>query len=531
MNDQARWYEQGNQGERVIANQGGPQYNNNGGYQFGQNGGTQHNNFGGQQHNGSGHQFNGGRNFVNTGSGSINIQQQMRNLFDGGIKALAHRQYAEVVAVFRELLSTAESAHGFSDAEDRERGARAHAYIAIGLLNGSRPSYHSSEVIREIEGHLAQAREQGDGTFARPLADVVLAIVKEDFYDERQIPTGPPSAWELRASLAALAPTDLEDLALHLVPAEGQTWREMTTLATASGYRAHKVAGEEAPRVIAPDRRVKVIKYFTRTPDPVSPVWHRMFFGGAALLVILAVVAGDLFSLLLVVAAAWAAKKGYDRYQVYRRYLREYAAAEPKPDEAELDKWLKEDTREITRRGARKLQVRLDDDLAQSDLITPPIVVVGFPDRRLTRNGWLSMKIGRDRGLRADHYSVLVLFLTRQVVSTYRCVLEFATGELLATQETRQHHWSNITGVSSVSVPASLQEDDLANLHLVGEGGELDISLRHQFTVSIMSSEPLRVTTGFGGQSFATSGGGIAWQGNDHALTIIQGEVRARNAR
>jgi len=31
--------------------------------------------------------------------------------------------------------------------------------------------------------------------------------------------------------------------------------------------------------------------------------------------------------------------------------------------------------------------------------------------------------------------------------------------------------------------------------------------------------------------SFVSSGGKIAWRGNDYALSIIQSEVRARNAR
>jgi hypothetical protein len=31
--------------------------------------------------------------------------------------------------------------------------------------------------------------------------------------------------------------------------------------------------------------------------------------------------------------------------------------------------------------------------------------------------------------------------------------------------------------------------------------------------------------------SFVSSGGKIAWKGNDHAMSIIQSEVRARNAR
>lgn len=521
MNDQARWYEQGNQGERVIANQGGPQYNSNGGPQFTNNSGTQYNNARGQQYN-------------NTGSGSMtfNVYQHMQDLFRGGLEALKHREYAQVVARFSDFLSTAESADAAADAHgDEPRAAKAHVYIVLGLLNGARPSYHSSEVIRQVEAHLESARTQGYGTSVAAMADVVLAVVKEDFYDERGIPTGPPQAQDLRGSLAYVAPGDLEDLSAHLGAAEGQTWREMAALAASHGYATHAVAGEEGPRVIAADRRTKVIKYFTKTPDQVNPALHAMLFGGAALLVILAVVSQSLFAVVLVAGAAWVAKKGYDQYKKYQKFRKAWDAAEPKPADAELDAWLREDTADITRKGARKLQVRLDEDLALSDLITPPIVVVGVPALSDTRNGRLALRVGADGQVRANHYNVLILFLTRQVVSTYRCVLEFATGDLLA-DETRQYHWGNIVGVSSVSTPASKKIEDLANLVLVGEGQKKkDISSMHQFTVSIVNGEQLEVTTQFGGESFVSSGGKIAWKGNDHAMSIIQSEVRARNAR
>lgn len=534
MNDQARWYEQENQAERVIANQGGPQYNSDGGPQHIGNGPQYNSNGGAQFSNNGGHQFNnpgGGRMYANTGNGSINIFDQIRDLYNGGKEALKHREYPQVVKRFSEFLSTAESANAYSDEENRVRGAMAHVYIVLGLLGGSRPSYHSSEVIRQIEAHLEGARQQGYGTAAVAVANVVLAIVKEDFYDERGIPTGPPEARDLRASLADVSPEDLRDLAEHMAAAEGQTWREMAALASSHGYSAHAVVDEQGPRVIAADRRTKVVKYFTKTPDQVSPALHVTLFGGAALLVIIGIATQSLFAIVFVAGAAWVAKKGYNQYKRYQKFRKEWEAAEPKPADSELDVWLSEDTADITRKGARKLQVRVDEDLSRSDLITPPIVVVGVPTPSDTRNGRLALRVGTDGQLRANHYDVLVLFLTRQVVSTYRCVLEFSTGDLLA-DETRQYHWGNIVGVSSVSTPASRKVEDLANLVLVGEGQKKkDISSMHQFTLSIVNGEHLEVTTRFGGESFVSSGGKIAWKGNDHAMSIIQSEVRARNAR
>lgn len=114
-------------------------------------------------------------------------------------------------------------------------------------------------------------------------------------------------------------------------------------------------------------------------------------------------------------------------------------------------------------------------------------------------------------------------------------MLEFATGELLS-DETRQYHWSNIVGVSAVSIPAPRLVVDLVNLPLREDAGKeqeqvKDISLLHKFTLSAINGEKLEVTTEFGGDYFKTSGGKVAWRGNEHALSIIQSEVRSRNAR
>jgi hypothetical protein len=537
MNDNSGGYGQGNQADRVIANQGGPQYNSHGDQRYNSGGGPQNNGDGWQYNSGGGPQHNGeGPQYNNTGNGSFTVNQylqQAEDLFNNGLEALKNQEYAHVVAIFRKFFSTAakaESANGGSSDRSKVKGARAHVYTALGLLNGTRPSFHSSEDIREIEKQLEAARSEAYGTSAAAMADIVLAIVKEDFYDERGIPAGPPRAEDLRVSITDVEPPDLADLAKHVAPSEGQTWREMAGLASGHGYSVPVQDEEERPQANVAGRRTKVRKYFTKTPDPVSQALHLLLFGAAVLLVVVAIVSQSVFGLVLVAAAAWVGKKGYDQHKKYRAFLRKWEAAEPKPSDEELDRWLEADTDEITRKGARKLQIRVDKELSRSDLITPAVVVVGVPDPDDPRTGKFAFRVGKDGRVRADQYMVLVLFLTRQVVSTYRCALDFASGDLLA-DETRQYHWGNIVGVSSVSVPAPKVIADLANL-LVATGEKTrDISSLHQFTLSIVNGDTLPVTTEFGGSSFASSGGKVAWRGNDYALSIIQSEVRARNAR
>lgn len=523
MNDNARWYEQDNSAQNVYANQGGPQYVNDGVTFANQGAGTQNN--------------WGNNTYANYGSGTQNVfMRQLEQKFEGGIEALKNWQYSKAVERFDDYLSSAESASGSPGTDMKERAAQAHVYAVLGLLNRSRPSYHSTDTIRRIETHLTLARTLGQGRPVAAAADVLHAVVKEDFYDARAMRSAAPTATELRRSLEYLDPEWTRTLTEHMVPAEGVTWKDLAGMAVSAGFTAPTALDNEEQRVIAPDRRTKVNKYFTRTPDVVSPAWHVCLFGGAALLVVVAIASHNFFSVLAVAAAAWIAKKGYNRYNKYVRFQKAWAAAEPKPADKELDAWLDEDIEFIKRKGGRKLQLKAHEHFEGGDLITSAVVVVGVPGGGATRTGKApAVRTGDDGRVRANHYDVLILFLTSQVISSYRCVLEFATGELLS-DETRQYHWSNIVGVSAVSIPAPRLVVDLVNLPLREDAGKeqeqvKDISLLHKFTLSAINGEKLEVTTEFGGDYFKTSGGKVAWRGNEHALSIIQSEVRSRNAR
>lgn len=512
MNDDARGYAQNNHGQRVAANQGGPQYNNEGGF-ANQGNGTQNN--------------IGNTSFANFGTQNFNFRQ-MEDTYNGGLDALKHRLYPKVVERFEDFLSSAESVNSIPGTAIEERAARAHVYVVLGLLNGSRPSYHSSDLIRRIQMHLEGARQLGRGYPVAAMADVVLAIVKEDFYEAREMRSGGPQAAELRRSVADLDHEDLVTLVTHMAPAAGQTWQELSRLAGEAGLAQPEVAGEDKQRVIPADREEKVVKYFTRTPDRVNPAGHVVLLGSAGVLAVLAIAVHNVVSLLFVAIAVWAGKKGYELYKKYRAFLKAWAAAEPKPADEELDKWLTEDIEYITRKGGRKLQLKAREDFDGGDLITSAVVVVGVCDSSATRSGRPpAVRAGKDGRIRASHYDVLILFLTDQVISSYRCILEFATGDLL-WDETRMYHYANIVGVSSVSIPV---EAPVAQLVDVLSQKENDISAAHKFTLSVVNGERLQVTTEFSGNFFQTSDGKIAWRGNDHALSIIQSEVRSRNAR
>jgi hypothetical protein len=555
MNDQARWHEQQNRADNVYGNQGGPQYNNVGSMNQNTGLGTQYNSGGGSQYNGAGAQnYNaGGYQFNNNGSGTQHVTlERLRQLFKGALQSLDQEEYQQAVRLFREFIGTAEEDRAPSGAG--QTTARAQVYLAVALLGGRRPSYHSTNEIREIEVPLARACEQGYDLEAGALARILLAIILEDFYQASDIPAGqlyaaqlyqrdaPRPRWqdELSAEdeelyrlrtqncIDALSPGDRDRLASHTDAASSDTWKR---LRDAAGH-ASAVVDTSEPRAADPRRAEKVRKYFTPTPQEVSQAWHVLLFCGAAALVVVGIASRSLFAIVAVAAAIWVAKKGYNQYKRYRAYRKKYEAAEPKPAESELDAWLRDDIEFIKRRGADRLQVRLHDDYAKSDLITKPLVVIGFPLPRDTRYGKLRLKEGKDSTTRADYYTVLIVFLTHRVVDTYRCVLDFATGEQLL-DETSQIHWRSIAGVSSSSVPVSRKVEDLANLVLVSTGSQAQsFSSVHQFTLSILGAEPIEFPTMYSGAGFVASGGKVKWQDdNKKAMDNIQREVRARNAR
>jgi hypothetical protein len=472
--------------------------------------------------------------------GTQNIYMQLEHYFDDGMAALKNRMYPQVVEKFENFLSTANSEPSVqprwpggtpgaaSDpGEIQVRVAQAHAYAGLGLLGRLKPSYHAVEVIRRVEKHLVDARSKGTGHPVAAFADVMLAIVKDDFYIARAMRAGDPQPSELRRALPYLDRADLGTLIEHMAPVGGETWKALTRQATEAGFVVPESFAEEKQRFIAPDRREKVIKYFTMTPDPVSPAKHIAAVSVAVLLVVSAIASQSFWGLFLVVGAGWLVKKAFGWLKVYRAYLKEYAKAEPKPSDQEMDDWLSQDIEFLTRRGARKLNLDPREEREGGSLLVEKQVVVGVPARSETRTGWPpAVRWGRDGQARADHYNVLILFLTARMISVYRCVLEFTTGNL-RLEETCEYSYANIVGVSSASIPANGPIEELARI--ISEK-ETAISLIHQFRLSINGGESLQVTTGFSGR-FENFDGMRVWRGNEHALGIIQAQVRSYHNR
>ena len=163
--------------------------------------------------------------------------------------------------------------------------------------------------------------------------------------------------------------------------------------------------------------------------------------------------------------------------------------------------------------------------------------IVGLPTGEMRQA--LPMRIirGSDKRLRADHYDVLTLFLTNDLLSVYRCVIDFHTGEPIY-EEVTERHYRDIVGVTSNRIPVPLHIVELFKSidELIAESGEgsvderkyADLSFAQTFSLSIVSGEKFEMSTGFGNSTNGTDE--IAWTNNGPALDIIKKMVRARHS-
>lgn len=153
----------------------------------------------------------------------------------------------------------------------------------------------------------------------------------------------------------------------------------------------------------------------------------------------------------------------------------------------------------------------------------PPQIVVGIP--LVEDVPGLRVRRGADGQLRANHYTVMFLFLTDQLVSTYECLLQFGTGNIMYDR-THEHHYRDIVGVSSFSKPLSRE----SSKEFADAGIDGGISLMHVFSLSITNGAERMVNTGFGGPE-ARADGKVAWHGNERVQSVVQRMIRSRHSK
>jgi hypothetical protein len=411
-----------------------------------------------------------------------------RDHFSGGLLALKEQQYPQAVEEFEHALN--------------EEPGPARFYAALAMLGGRNPGEKNPDDIERIERYLDQVHRYTDVT-AQYQANVLRAIVREDYYDRYNMPAGQLDPATLRASIEGLSGPDLAPLVEHIGPARhSRTWTVLQQVAVHFGLRGRPERKRTIPRFQDPNRAELVGKYFLPTPPHRDSSKFAIAFAGAAGLVVLGIMLQSFGTLVLVASAFLLAKWGFDDLQAYRTYQRRYAQAEPKPSEAQMDRWLAGDIKEITRQAGERVMLNTALKIHGGDLVYPPQVVAGYDvDESVVR-------LGDDNAWHTDTHDLLVMFLTDTLISIFRCDLDFRTG-CTTLEQIDEYHYRDIVGVSESAVAAP---------------GRL---VAQMFTLSISDGSKVSVAARIG--TTDDSSARTAWKGNEEALRIVKKMVRARH--
>jgi hypothetical protein len=482
-----------------------------------------------------------------------------------GRKLLGGHQYGAARRTLRRCL---ESVPGCGAPVDPPRRGNAFLLLTVATLARTRPDHRRLDEIVAMTGYLIAGAVD-------PLAPALAALLRDDT-DAGGIREDP----DLRrlagtARFDELTTEQVRFLAAHLVPSDGEAWRRLRSRARRDGIRLepYTEAGGQPP---TDGRRQRLVpRYFT--PDPVLPEpvhtglgvvlgcfatasliasWVAVDIGvrrsgtspaGGARAVGLGLLLLGLAALLFI-----GAVHAHTRYRTYQhkldRYATDWARANPKPSDAQVDGWLLDDIGRIETLGAARHSLSRKLRSQGGSLAARPQTIVGLSTRtRLVRRPVIvndlgsptglatvirdirlpvaRIRTGADGRLRADNYRVITVYLTADRVCLFDVELELATGRIV--QERRLSFWyRDIVGIEVANVPAGLERSDQVKEQLrrfLGDRGGSPRAVENQrFTLSIVDGRKVRMDIGVG---FVVDGRreahAIAWQGNRSFLATV----------
>lgn len=143
---------------------------------------------------------------------NINVESKQLTLTEietNGKQLLQMREYELVVSTFTQALGL--NPH-YIDAQ---------YYIALALLNGSRPRLMKLKVIKEIEKRL-QTAVQYDPENSHCL--ILWAIVKEDYYVLNGLYSIPPTPMQILESVKSVKTIHVDEILTHIQAPDNQIW-------------------------------------------------------------------------------------------------------------------------------------------------------------------------------------------------------------------------------------------------------------------------------------------------------------------
>jgi len=243
----------------------------------------------------------------------------------------------------------------------------------------------------------------------------------------------------------------------------------------------------EATRV----RSEKVRRYFTKTPPPPSYGTAVTLGVVAALCMLpaLAVLIGGIaqrqwtscMSCVSVLSALAALALAVPALLSYRRtkstYDKNYAAAEPKPSDAEIDEFHRRDCEFFSTVAMTKLGLKPDD--VRLDNKGKPLVIVGC-------GPWAQVRTGADGNLRFSSHEILVIYLTAYHLAAYKCIVELQDGSV-RSETTHEYHYKDIVSVST--------QRNQSKVSLYVDGQQREVMVNQRFTLSMSNGEQMAVAT------------------------------------
>ena len=268
-------------------------------------------------------------------------------------------------------------------------------------------------------------------------------------------------------------------------------------------------------------RSEAVRKYFTKTPvKPSEPDYssHQtkmgigggllflaliLLFSGSGVLILLGIVSGYFgFKLLSDGFSAYSKQKKKYKSDC-EQYEKDYARAEPKPSDEQMDKWMNDDIEKIIDESLRRL------DLEHEDYRAKPLLIGGPASLKETRYAR-----GRDRKTRYSHFNILVVFLTDYHVAAYQAINSMEYGQIL-TDNTQEFPYREITNLGTQTVKEEIKlVDDI----VASERG------LQEFTLATSGANVIRVAYAFARNT--DSQGELLKIGEEHTIAAIRKKLQ-----
>jgi hypothetical protein len=227
-----------------------------------------------------------------------------------------------------------------------------------------------------------------------------------------------------------------------------------------------------------------VKKYFTVTPKKPDHIRNYLLLslGGTGILLAMIGLEGFISWALGLISLYLAIKGGLSYLTLQGEYEKAYSKAEPKPTDAQLDKWLKNDKDMVLEEALKRL------DIEYEDTANAPLIIDGPADK----SKWI---IGKDKLLRFSNHDILLFFLTEHHVATYKCELDLSSGAIL-NELSREFPYKDITNLETSTVNSFIQFSGDTKIEVHGtQRFSLFTSGGNQITIKYFFNKQASATT------------------------------------